>query len=133
MEKLRFALFGTGFWSRYQLGGWLETGLVECVAVYNRTREKAQAFAAEFGIAAVYDDPEVLLKQERLDFVDICTNVETHFPFTKLAARYGLPVICQKPMAPSLEEAQSMVDVCRLVVYGLRAGTGQSLKRRKAW
>jgi D-apiose dehydrogenase len=111
-KKLRFALLGTGFWARFQLHGWLETGGVDCVAVYNRTRSKAEAFAAEFGVAAVYDDVAALLANEQLDFVDICTNVETHAPFTLMAAERGLPVVCQKPMATSLAEAEQMVETC---------------------
>jgi D-apiose dehydrogenase len=114
MKKLKFALFGTGFWSRFQLGGWYETGVVECVAVYNRTRSKAEAVAQEFGIPRVYSTPEELLENEPdLDFVDICTNVETHAPLTKMAVERGLPVVCQKPMATSLEEAESMVAAAR--------------------
>jgi predicted dehydrogenase len=112
-QKLKFALFGTGFWSRYQLAGWLETGLVECVALYNRTRPKAEALAAEFGVPAVYDDAEALLAGESLDFVDICTNVETHALFTQMAAAHGLPVVCQKPFAVSLAEAEAMAAICQ--------------------
>ncbi len=113
MKKLKFALFGTGFWARYQLGGWAETGLVECVALYNRTRSKAESLAQEFGIPAVYDDAEELLAKEQLDFVDICTNVETHYPLTKLAVEHGLPVVCQKPMATTFDEAQAMLALCQ--------------------
>jgi predicted dehydrogenase len=113
MNKLRFAMFGTGFWSRFQLAGWLETGGVECVALYNRTRSKAEALAQEFGIGAVYDDPKALLDNEQLDFVDVCTNVETHAELTRLGADRGLPVVCQKPMAITLAEAESMVAYCR--------------------
>lgn len=115
MTKLRFAMFGTGFWAYYQLAGWLETGEVECVALYNRTKEKALKLAAQFNIPAtsVYDSPEALLANERLDFVDICTSVETHYPLTRMAAERGLPVVCQKPMAISLQEAEAMVEVCK--------------------
>lgn len=109
---LKFALFGTGFWSHYQLEGWYEAGDVECVAVYNRTRHKAEAFAEKFKIPAVYDDAETLLNNEILDFVDICTNVETHAQFTHMAAERGLPVVCQKPMATTLAEAKTMIDIC---------------------
>jgi len=113
MQKLRFALFGTGFWSRYQLAGWMETGGVECVALYNRSRHKAEALAKEFGIPAVYDDPQTLLESERLDFVDICTAVETHAELTRMGADHGLPVVCQKPLATTLAEAKDMVAYCR--------------------
>ena len=39
---LRFAVFGAGFWARYQLGAWRELAGAECVAIYNRTRVKAE-------------------------------------------------------------------------------------------
>jgi predicted dehydrogenase len=106
-------MLGTGFWSYFQLAGWMETGEVECVALYNRTRSKAEKLAQQFGIPAVYDDPDALFANEQLDFVDICTNVETHYPLTQKAAQRGLPVVCQKPMASNLQEAVALVDVCR--------------------
>ncbi len=112
-DKLRFAIFGTGFWSRFQLAAWLEVGGVECVALYNRTRSKAEALAEEFGIPAVYDDPKELLRHEEIEFMDIIAGVDTHGPFVNLAAKYKIPVICQKPMAPDLETARQMVAVCR--------------------
>src|SRR4051812_47546592 len=113
MAPLRFAIFGTGFWARFQLAAWRELAGVECVALYNRTRAKAEVLAAEFGIPRVYDDPVALLDQEQLDFIDIITDVDTHSRFVELAAQYGLPVICQKPMAPTLADAERMVATCR--------------------
>jgi predicted dehydrogenase len=106
-------MFGAGFWARYQLAGWREVGGIECVAIYNRTRSKADALASQFGIPAVYDDPERMLREQRLDFVDIVTDVNTHGTFVLMAAANGLPVICQKPMAASLSEATQMVTACR--------------------
>lgn len=115
MSKLRFGLFGTGFWSFYQLSGWLQTGEVECVALYNRTRSKALKLAEQFGIpeSAVYDDPAALLENENIDFMDICTNVETHYPLTQLGAARGLPIVCQKPMATTFEECEALVQTCK--------------------
>lgn len=113
MQKLRCGMIGAGFWARFQLPGWYETGGVECVAVYNRTRSRAEWLAGRFQIPRVYDDAEEMLRQEQLDFVDIVTGVETHAPFVELAARHHLPVVCQKPMAVSLAEAERMVAICR--------------------
>ncbi len=83
------------------------------MALYNRTRSKAEKLAAQFGVPAVYDDAEALLDREKLDFVDICTNVETHYPFTRMAAERKLAVVCQKPMATSLAEAEALVNTCK--------------------
>jgi predicted dehydrogenase len=113
MKTLRFAMIGAGFWARYQLAGWLEAGGAECVAIYNRTRTKAEALAREFKIPDVYDDPETMLRETRPDFADIVTDVSTHCRFTLMAAEQGYPVVCQKPMATSLREAELMVASCR--------------------
>jgi D-apiose dehydrogenase len=115
MSDLKFAVLGTGFWSLYQIPAWFEVGGVQPVAAYNRTRSKAEQVARQFGIPRVYDDPEELLRCERenLDFIDIVTAVETHAPLVQLAAKYRLPVICQKPMSTDLASAEGMVAACR--------------------
>jgi len=53
------------------------------------------------------------LKNEKLDFVDIITDVSTHKKFVMLAAKYKVPVICQKPMAEDYQTAKKMVEVCK--------------------
>jgi predicted dehydrogenase len=111
--RLRFAILGAGFWSQFQLAAWRELKGVECVAIYNRTRAKAEALAERFGVPAVYDDAGQLLRWERPDFVDVITDVDSHSRFVHLAAQQRVPVICQKPMAPSLTEAERMVAACR--------------------
>lgn len=112
MKELRFAMFGAGFWADYQLAGWQELEGIRCVAVYNRTKSKAERLAQRFGVPAVYDDPSDLLEQESLDFVDVLTDVDTHARFTMMAAERGLPVVCQKPLAPDLATAVQMAKAC---------------------
>lgn len=112
MKTLKFAIFGTGFWSRFQLAAWRELEGVECVALYNRTLSKAEALGREFGISAVYDDASCLLDDNELDFVDIITDVDTHVQFVSMAASRGLPVICQKPLAPTFAAAQALARLC---------------------
>lgn len=113
MSELRFAILGTGFWARYQLAGWRELPGVRCVALFNRTRTKAEALARDFNVPAVYDDASALLAREKPDFVDVITDVGTHQQFVELAAAQKIPVICQKPLAPTLAEAEAMVATCK--------------------
>lgn len=113
MNELRFAILGTGFWARYQLAAWQELKGARCVALYNRTVAKAEALAREFNVPAVYGDAAELLRRERPDFVDIITDVGTHRRFVELAAAHRVPAICQKPLAPSLADAQAMLEACR--------------------
>ena len=113
MNALRFAILGTGFWARYQLAAWNELPGARCVALYNRTRARAERLALEFAVPSVYDDPALMLEMEKLDFLDIIAGVSVHGAFVRLAAERRLPVICQKPMAVSLREAEEMVELCR--------------------
>jgi predicted dehydrogenase len=114
MEKLKFAVLGCGFWSKFQIGAWSELEGAELVAVYNRTYSKAEKIAEYFKVPRVYDNAEELFRKEKLDFVDIITDVDTHSLFVALAVKHGLKkIICQKPMAPDFETAKRMVKICR--------------------
>jgi len=112
MSELTYGVIGCGFWSQFQIAAWREVGGVHLGAVYNRTRSKAAALARRFGDPRVYDSVGELLEGQKLDFVDIITSVETHAEYTCLAAKHGVPVICQKPMAPTMAECQQMVETC---------------------
>ena len=109
MKPLRFAIFGSGFWARVQLAAWRELGGTECVAIYNRSRDKAEAFARDLGVPAVFNDPEKLLREVQPDFVDNITEVGGHKPLSLLCAKHRVPCICQKPMAASLKDTREMV------------------------
>lgn len=114
MGDLRFAVLGCGFWSKFQVGAWTEVPGAKLVAVYNRTISKAEKIAERFNVPAVYDDAEKLLRNEKPDFVDIITDVDTHAIFVEMAVSHGVKhIICQKPMAPDPETAKRMVSLCR--------------------
>ncbi|MCI0417713.1 MAG: Gfo/Idh/MocA family oxidoreductase, partial [Acidobacteria bacterium] len=113
MNDLRFALVGAGFWARFQLAGWRQAGGGTCVAICDRSSAKAAALAHDFGIPRIYEDAEEMVKNEKFEVLDIVASVEAHAPLVRLAAAHRLPVVCQKPMAASLREAEEMVAVCR--------------------
>jgi D-apiose dehydrogenase len=111
-NPLKGGLIGCGYFSANHLNAWRDVEGADLTAVCDLDLDKAQACAAEFGIEAVYSDPEVMLSEVGLDFVDIVTQPHTHRELVELAARHRTPVICQKPMAPSLAEAEAMVSAC---------------------
>ena len=113
MPDLRFAIIGTGFWSRFQLAAWQEVKGARCVALHDRIVSKAEKLAHDFHVPVAYADPEELFSREKLDFVDVITDPWSHHKFVAMAAAHKVPVICQKPMAPSLAEAEQMVKTCR--------------------
>ena len=111
---LRGAVIGCGFFARNHLNAWSELPGVQLVAVCDRDPARAAEAAQAFAGGKAYEDPEALLASEELDFVDIVTQPATHRELVQLAARHRVPVICQKPLAPSLEDARAMVEACRV-------------------
>ncbi|MBC7806324.1 MAG: Gfo/Idh/MocA family oxidoreductase [Akkermansiaceae bacterium] len=103
----RFVLFGAGFWARYQLSAWGEQRGTECAAVVDLDAKKALSLAG--GTRAVFTDATTALEEIRPDFADIVTPVETHVALARLCLERGVPVICQKPLAPTVAEADSLV------------------------
>lgn len=110
MNPLRFAMAGAGFWSNYQLAAWNELDDIHCVAVVDRVPDKAEALASKYGVAKVYDDAEEMCRCEDLDFMDVVTDVDSHPTIAAIGIAHELAVICQKPMAASLDIAQRMVQ-----------------------
>ena len=113
MGEFRCGLIGCGFFARNHLNAWGEVPGVDIVALSDVDKSRAEAYAQEFGADAAYGDAAEMLRAESLDFVDIVTGPEVHRPLVELAAGLGLDVICQKPLAPGLEDARAMVEACR--------------------
>jgi D-apiose dehydrogenase len=113
MDDLRGGLVGCGFFGRNHLHAWNEVSGARIAAVCDMDRDRAQAYAGEFGIEGVFADAEEMLRDGGLDFVDIVAQPPSHRPLVEVAARHGVPAICQKPLAPTLEDARAMVAACR--------------------
>ncbi len=111
---LRGGLIGSGHISENHLRAWSQIEGVEIVALANRTKSKAEERAVEFGISLehVYSDHREMLKNEGLDFVDIVTAPDIHRRQVEESAAFGVNVFCQKPFAPTLEDAQTMIKSC---------------------
>lgn len=110
--KLRGAIIGCGFFAHNHINAWKDLAEVEIVAACDASGDRAAAFAARFGIARHYDDAESMLSREKPDFADIVTTVDSHRPLVELAARHGVPAICQKPFADQFGDAEAMVAAC---------------------
>lgn len=106
---LRGALIGCGFFAINHLHGWRDARGAEIVALCDLDPHRLAAVGDQFGIARRYADAAEMLAAERLDFVDIATTAPSHRALVERAARHGVPVIVQKPFAPTLAEAKAMV------------------------
>ena len=110
-NKLRVAVFGTGYWAQFQIAAWQAIGADVC-SVWNRTRSRAEETAKKFGVAHVFSSPREVFGYGEFDVADIITDPVCHEELTAFAAENGKPVICQKPMASTLEGCERMVKNC---------------------
>ncbi|MEA2513323.1 MAG: myo-inositol 2-dehydrogenase / D-chiro-inositol 1-dehydrogenase [Thermomicrobiales bacterium] len=88
-------------------------GRVELVAIADVRAEVAERAAARYGAEAAYGDYRQLLDRTDIDLVDICTPEFLHAEQTIAAAAAGKHVLCEKPMAATVAEADAMLDACR--------------------
>jgi D-apiose dehydrogenase len=112
MSELRGGLIGCGFFAVNQMHGWQDARGASVVAICDRDPARLQIVGDQFGIARRYIDAAEMMRTEKLDFVDIATTVKSHRALVELAASHKLPMICQKPFAPTLDDAKAMVAAC---------------------
>ena len=87
------------------------TGVAQVVAVGARDPERARAYAAEHAIPNVAEDYEALIAHPEVDAVYNALPASRHADLTVAALQAGKPVLCEKPFAMTLAEAQQMVAV----------------------
>lgn len=113
MSRLKGVAMGAGYFSHFQYEAWSRIPEVEIVAIYNRTEEKARDVMEKYGVASYYGDWREMIDRECPDFVDIITPPETHEEMCAYAASRGVHIICQKPLAPSLEASRRIVEAAQ--------------------
>ena len=86
---------------------------LELVAVVTRDRERANTVHSRFPQARVVSDVQELWKANDLDLIVISTVNSAHAPLGLAALEAGLPVVMDKPLAPSAADAQRLIDVAR--------------------
>lgn len=112
MAKLKGALIGCGFFAVNQMHGWNDLADVQIVAICDRDPERLKIVGDQFGVIRRYDDASRMFADGGFDFVDIATTVNSHRALVELAASHKIPTICQKPFAPTLDDAKAMVAAC---------------------
>ncbi|EYR78672.1 Gfo/Idh/MocA family oxidoreductase [Shinella sp. 838] len=109
MARFKGALIGCGFFAVNQMHGWRDLADVEIVAICDRDPERLRIVGDEFRVERRYQSAGAMFADGGFDFVDIATTVGSHRALVELAASHSIPAICQKPFAPTLEDAKAMV------------------------
>jgi len=109
-KQFKGVVVGAGYFSVYQLEAWSRIPEVTIAAIEDLVPAKAHAAAGQFKIPRVYDTWQQMLEVERPDFFDIITPPPTHEEMCAYAAKRGVHIVCQKPLAPTYEEGRRIVE-----------------------
>jgi len=85
----------------------------EIVAVADSDYGRARNFGQKFGVPHAFKDYFDLLENNEIDYVDICTPTSTHAEIACNAAKSGVNILLEKPMARTVEECSRIIDESR--------------------
>jgi len=107
---LRIALVGCGAAGINHLSYMLKTKGLKVVSVCDVNKDFA-ARAGKLAKVPHYSDAEEMMKNEKLDAAAVITTANAHYPVAKLAAKYKLHVICEKPLTLRPEEGEELIKL----------------------
>jgi predicted dehydrogenase len=125
MKPIKTAIFGTGFIGRVHLDAVRRLESVEAAAIVDTNIDLAQRLAAGFAIPMAADYRPVL-RDPTIGAVHICTPNAQHFSMAREALEAGKHVVCEKPLATTVEEAEELVALA--TEKGLRNCVCHSLR-----
>ena len=111
-KRIRIGIIGAGGMSAYHIPGFRKGG-AEVVAIADPNKAAAERCAKKYGIAAVYDSAERMLKEAKLDAVSVITPNRFHAPLAIAALKAGKHVFCEKPPALNAKETRAMAEAAK--------------------
>ena len=108
MERLRVGIVGTGMMGQTHAGAWAQTP-AEIVGFVSVSPEKAAVVAEKYGAIAFADLDEMLAC---IDVLDVCLPTHLHEEAVLAGARAGVHVVCEKPLARTVDQAYEMIQAC---------------------
>ncbi len=122
MDRVRIAVIGLGTWGEKHLQALKTIPEADVVAICDVNQKRARNVASRLKIRKIYSNFEELLDRENLDGVHVVTPEPFHRDPVIQAARKGIQVFVEKPMATTLEDADAMIDAARKNRVNLMVG-----------
>src|SRR3712207_530356 len=107
---MRGVSVGAGYFSRFQCEAWTRIPEVRMTAVCDTVESKARELMSAFGVPRYYASWREMIDAERPDFIDVVTPPGTHQEICAYAADRRVNIICQKPLAPTFDASQAIVE-----------------------
>ncbi len=86
---------------------------VRLLGIASRSKDKAEAFAREFGIEKAYGSYEELYNDSSIDLVYIATPHNFHFEQCRACLMHGKHVLCEKPFTVNAKEAETLLNLAK--------------------
>jgi len=112
-KRVRVGLVGSQFISSIHAEAFRSVPAAELLAVASPSEGHARDFSARHGIPHWLTDYRKMLEIDELDLVVIGAPNHLHCEITQNAAAAGKHVVCEKPLAMNLAEADRMIEACR--------------------
>ena len=112
-EKVRIGFIGVGQIGKQHVEAYSKLPHAELVALADLNDAEGRRVADLYGIPHVYTDFRKLLERDDIDAVDVCLHNNFHMPITVAALEAGKHVYCEKPMAGSYVDAETMLKTAR--------------------
>ncbi len=114
MRKIRWGVLGTAGIARGQtIPGMLQAENCQLYAIAGRKMEKALEYQKLFGFQKVYDNYDALLADPEVEAVYIPLPNELHYEWTIKALQAKKHVLCEKPLAPTAKQMESMFQTAK--------------------
>ncbi len=107
--RVKIALVGAGGWGRQHARIFSQRRDVEFCAIAGRTLQKTRFRAEQYDVSC-YTDVQEMLDREQPDLVSLCLPSKGHFEATLQVIRAGYPLLVEKPLVFSLEEADTLLE-----------------------
>ncbi|MEM6688180.1 MAG: Gfo/Idh/MocA family oxidoreductase [Planctomycetota bacterium] len=114
-KPLRGAVIGAGYFSHFHYDAWNRIDGVEIVACCDQDEKKLAEVASKYGISKTYTHYGKMLDEVAVDFVDVITRPDVRLGIASEISNRGIDMICQKPLAPTFQEAVALVDQTKSV------------------
>ena len=110
---MNLCAIGTGAITKSMLAEYQRSDVLHCTAIYSRKEETGRAMAEQFGIETVYTSMEDMLADPSIDLVYVASPNSVHYGQAKAALLAGKHVICEKPFAPTVAEADELIALAK--------------------
>ena len=110
---MNLCAIGTGAIPKSMLAEFQRSDVLRCTSIYSRKEETGKAMAEQFGLERVYTSMEEMLSDPAIDMVYVASPNSIHYSQTKAALLAGKHVICEKPFAPTVAEANELIALAK--------------------